>query len=317
MERKDKISLWLYRLVVCYSILVASYCVGISIVAHADCPACFNNETPAAATTDPNGGPPYYSIFQDSSTNPFGGTYQVALNLAMGQWNNALSGGGVQLSFRNAPPQVADANGNYPPMPQVSISIANSLGTNKSGEKVCGTLTTSKVNTTPNGPATTIVSYAITLPLEAQNWSISRIAEVIKHELGHLMGLDDVNQGCDSVMQQSNSDCTQSVHGTIESRDVESALKYATDRGNCTKPRPNANHDDTTGGGGPGGYCGSDPCCYDPECCGDPNCGDQWCSIVCDYECSRYGDEFDPETDEVTHWSDWECGSTNCQQECY
>lgn len=307
-----------YLLLVAYIAVLAVYLLGPKLVAYADCPACFKNETPAPSTPDAQGGRSNYSVLVDLTAGD--GRYRTALALAMGAWNNAQGTGGTEASigFKLYDP-TPDANGNAPPLPQVMIQLGG-LGTNSKGEKICAK--TQAVSFAPNpgdppGP-TVIQEYVITLPPEAANWSLSRIAEVIEHEIGHVLGDDDVNQGCSSIMQQGSADCKTSVHTTIEARDVDAARNYAADRANCNKDRGTTNYDDSSGGGGGGGdQCATNPCCNDPECCGDPNCGNHYCSYVCEEVCSRYCDEFDPETGECLNWSEYDCQLGNCHEECY
>ncbi|MGH9932158.1 MAG: hypothetical protein ACREA9_23395 [Pyrinomonadaceae bacterium] len=313
MNKKTRRMQVIYFLVVAYITVLAAYQVGARLIAYADCPACFRNETPAAAAPDPQGGRQNYSVLVDLTAGD--GRYRTALNLAMGAWNNGQSGQNMApVGFTLAPPQVPDANGNFPPLPQVLLQLGG-LGTNKKGEKICGRLQTIKTG----NPPTNIEAYVITIPPEAANWSLQRIAEVIEHEIGHILGLDDVNQGCSSIMQQGSEDCKTSVHGTIEARDVDAAQKYTTDRANCDKDRGKENNADSDDGGDP---CGGDPCCGDPccgdPCCGDPCCGDPGCDedcyLVCDtycYGCEAW-DPYDP--DECFWWG--EC-FTDCYEVCY
>ena len=322
MNKKARSMEVIYLLVVAYITIFATYHVGARITAYADCPACFKDETPPTPIPNPQGGRPNYDVYVDLTAGD--GRYRTALALAMGTWNNTAA----PVGFTLAPPQVPDANGNYPPQPQIMIELGG-LGTNGKGEKICGRLTASKSGT----PATNIDVYKITLPPESVNWSLQRIAEVIEHEMGHILGLDDVNQGCSSIMQQGSGDCTTSVHGAIESRDVEAAQKYATDRIHCDKDRGKVNHE---GGGDP---CGGDPCCENPccgdPCCGDPCCGDdqccgdyccahpgspecETCYQVCETVCGDNEDCWD--WDEYSHicllWGSDVCWE-ECHQECY
>jgi hypothetical protein len=312
----------IYLLVVAYATVMGILYVGARVVVYADCPACFKDETPPTAPNDAQGHP-RRPVYVDLTAGD--GRYRTALNMAMGTWN----GTAAPVGFTLAQPQVPDANGNYPPMPQVMLQVG-ALGTNSKGEKICARTTTSKTGT----PPTNITVYTITLPPESSNWSLARIAEVLEHEMGHILGLDDVSQGCDSIMQQGNADCTTSVHSTIETRDVEAAQKYETDRIHCDKKRGKNSHE--TGGGDP---CGSDPCCQNPccgdPCCGDPCCGDdqccgdyccahpgdpscQTCYTVCERVCGDNEDCWD--WDEYTHtcylWGSDVCWD-ECHQECY
>jgi hypothetical protein len=143
----------------------------------------------------------------------------------------------------------------------------------------------------------------------------------IAHELGHMLGLNGISVDCFSVMHSSKADGSRDWN-IVTAQDVYAVNRNLDDttrlNGFCKPPQNLSDDPASEGGGDPGGGCGSDPCCSDPECCGDPSCGDQWCSWICEYNCSRYCDDFD----EFDHcnpggWSPWECEYGDCHQECY
>ncbi|HYE16098.1 MAG TPA: hypothetical protein VD968_16790, partial [Pyrinomonadaceae bacterium] len=312
----------IYYLLLGYLFALAAFNVSALRSAYADCPGCFENETPMAGHTPTGGGRPYYAIYMDSSAtaNP---VYSNALNAAMTQWNNApgtAAGSQAPVSFRQWSGNPND------PLPQIVLKI-EPLGTNKKGEKICGRLTAQSYPSSPG----TIINYVLTLPPEAATWTQDRIRDVIAHELGHALGVDDVNQGCTSVMQQSSSDCKTSVHSGVERRDVDAAIKYATNRADCDEERGDETQTGDPGGGDGdpcGGdpccgdpYCGDpcqgDPCCYDPYCgdpCrGDPNCGQEChtvCTQVCTTECTVWDDYG------YCYWYEQVCDPPECHVEC-
>lgn len=294
-SRKTRI---LYFLLLIYVAALSAYNLTVRLVAYADCPTCFKDETPVAATSDPQGGRPYYAIYTDSSVTD--AKFTSALTGAMSDWNAApgTNGQGAPITFRNFDP--APPGGGAPPAPQVLLRIG-SLGTTKKGEEECGVTTTERYKSAPQQ----IINYIITLPPEAVNWTQARIKEVIDHELGHVLGVDDVNQGCTSIMQQGSANCTASVHTTIENRDVDAAQRYATNRTTCQKTRKTTNEVSTGGGDA----CNGDPCCGDP-CCGDPSCGGYDCYIVCDSWCECV-EEYEGECYQYGYCD------TDCYEYCY
>ena len=241
-----------------------------------------------------------WNVTDASGTHP-NSNIETALNCAIDQWNRALDQNGNTTQYR----LVYDQAGAIATTADITLT-----------------------NQTPSGGggfAETTTTYPFSMRLAPANGNLGGgtftaddLCGRIAHEIGHKLGLAEVTSACNSIMDGVNPDGTRDVNH-LQTNDVQQVRNNfnPVTRTNGTCTAPGTDHEDS-GGGDPGGGCGSDPCCSDPECCGDPNCGDQWCSIVCDYECSRYCDDLD----EFGHcnpggWSPWECGSTDCHQECY
>ncbi len=172
---------------------------------------------------------------------------------------------------------------------------------------------------------TTVLPHVITVSATLLGRPQADIAAAIAHEIGHRLGLAEARQGgtcgnSSSIMRGGTTACDM-AQKQVTSNDVAQVYRSDFQQNTCTQSQPQIAviETDSSGdiGGDPGGDpCAGNPCCYDPECCGDPYCGNQWCTMVCDYVCSRYCDEFD-EWGHCTNYSGWDCEFGSCHQECY
>lgn len=104
----------------------------------------------------------------------------------------------------------------------------------------------------------------IHLPPGSENWSQQQLACVIAHEMGHVVGLYDMDRSCAGSLMTapSSKDCSTNCNLTqVPSIDVEAANNHANDRTRCgitVLPRPQPFY----GGGVTDPY----PFRYDPIC---------------------------------------------------
>lgn len=85
------------------------------------------------------------------------------------------------------------------------------------------------------------------------------LAELIRHEMGHLIGLADYYgdaERCDTAMAQAEDGCNKGLKGSekVSSSDVSKVKKYVAGTGNCKGER-----NDTPVLGGGGGYVDPNP----------------------------------------------------------
>ena len=211
------------RVVLCASTIVCLF----ALVYAENCPPCYFNQS--RPNTTGNGtaadGRPKLTVQIDSSWNVNNsGTPQSSTNSniwngvtgcsscvppdgAAGMWNSAEGTGGAGINFHVELNQSTQ----NPNIKIVRDDAVASVG--------CADIDLSE----PGGP------YVIRLPTAAAGYDLWRIVETIAHEIGHAIGLDnidDVNQcGVSSVMSPSVDTCGAQVGRTVTTTDVNQSRK--------------------------------------------------------------------------------------------
>lgn len=206
--------------------IVFVFLMGLFTVSDAeDCPRCYYNQTPP--NTSGNGtsadGRPKVKVKIDSSWNvdnsgnPQSGTNANIWNAVNGcqgcssvgslaEWNNATGANNSKAPFFLEVDQGTQT-------PNITIVRGSPPG------GACASTTLSP----PGGP------YTITIPPGTQNMDLWAIVETISHEIGHLIGLDDVTDleacGFASVMSPAENGCNASAGSTVTATDVNQSRK--------------------------------------------------------------------------------------------
>ena len=132
----------------------------------------------------------------------------------IGMWNDAVGSGGNKILFKFERNQSASS-------PTIIIKKGTPVGG-------CADIKL----TPPGGP------YEVTIPLSAAGFDAWTLAERIAHELGHSIGLENVNDdscGDSSIMSPSNPSCAGQVGRTPTATDVNQSRKAMSflDAPNC------------------------------------------------------------------------------------
>jgi hypothetical protein len=181
-----------------------------------------------------------------------------ALNGAMNDWNTKTDGTSTTpYNFRSTP------SGSKT---DVQVVFVEDLPKAKNGREVCMQLKTVK-----NRQTNAIESATLYIPRKVLEKSSEQdLKELIEHELGHVIGLDDYYgnaEQCETIMAQAEDGCTGGLKGSekIASKDVAKSKAYVNGTGNCKGDRKPAQ---PVMGGGGGGYVDPNPVpYYYPQTC--------------------------------------------------
>lgn len=200
----------------------------VAFVFAEDCPPCFFNL--ARPNTTGNGtasdGRPKLTVKIDSSWNVNNsGTAQANTNAniwngvtgcstclppdgAAGMWNSAQGTGGMRINFHVELNQVTQD-------PNILIVRDDSLSATS-----CADINLNSPNGRP---------YILRLRTSAANYDLWRLVELLAHEIGHALGLDNVEDlnkcGTTSIMSPSINACTDQVGSSVTDKDVNQSRK--------------------------------------------------------------------------------------------
>jgi hypothetical protein len=216
---------------------------------------------------------PSWNVTDSSGTHP-NTNIQAALNCAINQWNTATDSSGRTTDYR----LVLDQSGALGAT--ADITVVN------------------QAPSTGGGFASTTTTYPFTMRLAPANGNLGGgtftsedLCGRIAHEIGHKLGLDDLVNTCDTIMDGVNPDGTRDANH-VRSNDVlqvRNSFNPTTRMdGTCTAPGVDNEPEGGGGDGGGGDPCGGDPCCGDP-CCTDPSsCGGwSYCITYTETVCSE------------------------------
>lgn len=272
-----------------------------------DCPPCYFNQV--RPNTTGNGtaadGRPKLIIKIDSSWNvnnsgsPQAGTNSNIWNGvtgcsgcnpprgASGMWNNAQGSSGHRTNFYIELNQTA-AN------PNIIIERDDNISA-----EGCASITLEPAG----GP------YRMKLPTSVATYNLGRIVEIIGHEIGHPIGLDNISQvdqcGYSDIMAPSINNCANQVGKSVTARDVDQSRK-AMDSASQVGCESSLNNPLTvdepvescvTEGGSSIGYCDSyTPSCedgVDNDCDGKTDYMDEGCICMSPIVVDVLGNGFD------------------------
>jgi hypothetical protein len=248
-----------------YSLGLITYTLSEVFLAEGACTNCYGKETAFAGGKGPNGEAStpsnrYVNVGYDNSggANTFTGSDATkiasAISTASDAWNGAKGEDNTsEVPYTFIPSQ----NGNKV---NVKISLVDKVPGDKDGGS-CGGFKVDIVGGEIKGGTIYILKSTM------QGQTADQIAKIVEHELGHFMGLANIDLSrmnmCESIMDRSTGDgCA--LNRSISKGDVSTVIKHADNNQGCKRDRK-SKVDRVEGGGG--GYTDPTPIWYYPPTC--------------------------------------------------
>jgi hypothetical protein len=246
-----------------YSLGLITYTLSELFFAEGACTQCYGKETAFAGGVGPNGEAStpsnrYVNVgYVNSGGDAFTGGDATKIASAIGTASNTWNGAKGEDDTSEVPYTFTPSqNGNKV---NVKISLVDKVPGDKDGGS-CGGFQANVVGGQIKGGTI----YILKSVMASQN--ADQIAKIIEHELGHFMGLANIDASrtdqCASIMDRSNGDgCV--LNRSISKGDVSTVIKHANSNQDCKRDR-NSKVQNVQG---PGGYTDPTPIPYYPPTC--------------------------------------------------
>jgi hypothetical protein len=219
-----------------YSVGILTYVVSGLYRSLAGCTPCFKKET-AFTGGEGTTGPDNRVINLTIDTKTLGSSFpqtdipkiENVLNKANSDWNNATDGS-KRIPFKFRLNQSATASNT-----DIVVKLVDVMPSNKKQpSKACMALAVDKDEQTGQ------IRRSILFIKRAvfNNLNEEELAALVEHELGHVIGLDDVvnHEHCQSIMANATTGC-KPLSTKISAQDVNSVNKYVESTDNCNRER--------------------------------------------------------------------------------